>query len=224
LVGSVEPSHPLIHHYYHVYADGEWTWPVSEHMEACDRSGLLEAAGCVNVGLVGQPDARDRVRSWLVAQNVTFRVVSEQDTGWEQVTQARLHADSFTVDGCVLYAHTKGAANPHVPVNHPWRRTMCYYNVTRWRESVAALREGYDVSGVYWLRMPQAPEHADHNWFFAGTYWWTTMGFLRGLQPPPVNHRWDAEGWIGYEKSAVMRVKDWNPTGMPGNFYEGPLW
>lgn len=225
MVGGVEFAAVNVFHFYHVYAAGAWVDPLEEHVQALRGSGLLDRLGVLCVGLVGDPGEREQVRKRLTGLGVEHVVVGEEDVGWEQVTQVPLWEFAQDNDGLVLYAHTKGAANPHVQVNHPWRRTMCYYNVTRWVDCVEALQGGVDAAGVYWLRMPQSPEHADHNWFFAGTYWWSSLGFVRRLQRPPMNHRWDAEGWIGYQQNELsMKVKDFNPVGMPGNFWDGPLW
>lgn len=226
MAGGVEFADVNVHHFYHVYAAGQWEEPVEEHVLALRGSGLLDRLGVLRVGLVGDDAQRKQVRTFLRGRGVDFDVVGEADVGWEQVTQVPLHRFAQSADGLVLYAHTKGAANPHVPVNRPWRRTMCYYNVTRWEDCVTVLAaDEADVCGVYWLRMPQAPEHADHSWFFAGTYWWARLEFLRRLQEPPQRSRWDAEGWIGYQQDEMsMRVKDFNPVGMPSNFWDGPLW
>jgi len=40
-------------HFYHVYADGAWEAPVTEHLHALTVSGLLDSLDDLFVGIVG---------------------------------------------------------------------------------------------------------------------------------------------------------------------------
>lgn len=44
---------------------------------------------------------------------------------------------------------------------------------------------------------PSMTEHHGHKSFYAGTFWWANLEYIRSLQYPGMEHRWRAEGWIG---------------------------
>lgn len=198
-----------IFHYYHIYANGSWFPAVNEHISAAKHSGLLKNLHEMKIGIVGDLEERLIVKDWLLNNGVDYSIIAEEDIGWEQVTLNKLYEDSKSIDGYVLYAHTKGSANRHISSNTPWRRTMCYYNVIHWRNCVKELANN-DICGIYWMEMPEQPEHVDHKWFFAGTYWWANMKYIRELPPLLMNHRWNAEGWIGMSKKQI-KVRDFAP-------------
>ena len=201
-----------IHHYYHVYALGNWQQPLNEHIDAVKMSGLLNAIGHIKIGIIGSEPLRNKVYEFLDLRKTPYEIIAEQDNGWEQMTQTKIYDDSHNNEGVVLYAHTKGAANPHQQDMNEvsaWRRTMCYYNIINWRDCVESLKTN-DVCGVYWMEMPTQPEHFDHKWFFAGTYWWARMDYIRQIPPPSMKNRYNAEGWIGMSPNNI-KVRDFAP-------------
>jgi len=201
-----------IYHYYHIYALGYWMHALMEHIVASRKSGLLDMCETMKVGIVGEENVRTMVYQLLNSQNVNYEIIAEQDHGWEQMTQTQIYNDAQTNDGYALYAHTKGAANPHrqnIEEVNAWRKTMCHYNVEKWNDCVESLKT-HDVCGIYWMEMPTQPEHIDHKWFFAGTYWWARMDYIRQLPPPPMKSRYNAEGWIGMSDNEI-RVRDFAP-------------
>src|ERR1700690_888650 len=128
---------------FHVYADGDWQEPVDEFLRA-----LNDYDQKLHVGIVGALMQRRRVIEYLHAE-MRIDVVALAGRGWEQVTLRALHADlaapKLIQDEFVLYAHTKGAADPSA-FNREWRRSMLGL-VVRDREVVAlAMRPfGHDV-------------------------------------------------------------------------------
>lgn len=202
-----------IRHYYHVYADGAWQEPLAEHMEALQSSGLLDEIQHVNVGIVGSPDNRLAVCVALINLGIPFVIVAEADEGWEQVTLNVIYYDSQILSSAyVLYAHTKGAANPEYPIQAPWRRVLTKWNVTHWRDNVAALDSGAGSSGCIWM----LPENRAHlNWgFYAGNFWWARSDDLARTSPPVCGTRWDAEVWIGSLNAelGLPVATVWNPA------------
>jgi hypothetical protein len=195
-------------HFYHVYADGAWEAPVTEHLHALTVSGLLDALDHVFVGVVGAPKNRA-----LVCEAFPAVVVAEADEGWEQVTLQKLHHYAHNHDAKVFYAHTKGAYQVD-DYRMLWRVAMTYDTVTRWRECVDAL-DFVGVAGPYWLDSAM-PEHSDHKHFFGGNFWWARTNYLRALPPVEVEHRWQAEGWIGLADPSVKIMREGFPSW--GNF------
>ena len=219
MVRSIVITDDLIHHFYHIYADGKWQEPVNEHFYAASKYHLLGALSSLQIGLVGSLANRASVIAYLDQTGLIYDIVDEQNTGWEQVTQNKLWEFSKHHDGLVFYAHTKSAHNPTYP-NIPWRTSMCYYNVVRWRDCVREL-DDHDAVGIHWIQSG-SPEHKNHNGFFGGTYWWSHLSYIRELPLPDQSHRWGAEGWIGTNEHVPeigIKVKDFNP-GPPGNYWE----
>src|SRR6478752_4262558 len=88
------------HHFYHLYADGEWGRPFAEHLNALDRIGVPYRVTC---GVVGTPENRAEAIRYIPDG---WEVV-EFDDGFEHRTLNLI--DERLTDLPVLYAHTKGA-------------------------------------------------------------------------------------------------------------------
>jgi len=80
-----------IHHFYHVYADGGWREPVTEHLQAIKQSGLDEYLNGFHVGIVGSGNNRVQVIEELDKSGLPYSICAEAEDGWEQVTMNRLH-------------------------------------------------------------------------------------------------------------------------------------
>lgn len=186
-------------HFYHVFADGDWERPLLQHVAALNESGLMDELDDMFIGIVGSSENRTAVKK--VAPGF---VVAEADTGWEQVTLEQVHDWSKTNDAYVFYAHTKGAWSQD-ELARQWRISMTYDTVIRWRECVEYLHE-LDAAGPYWLKSHE-PEHQQHEFFFAGNFWWARSDYLARLPKLRYESRFNAEGWIGLgnPKVAVLR-------------------
>jgi len=196
-------------HFYHVYADGDWFPAATEHFEELRVSGLLDELDRVHLGVVGSAENRVKVKRVL-----PYLVAVEADEGWEQVTLARLHQFCQTDDGAVLYAHTKGAWSQS-ELARVWRVSMTHDVVSRWRECVDAL-EAVQAAGAFWLKSFE-PEHAEHESFFAGNFWWARSDYVRTLPPVGVDSRFQAEGWVGLGGPSVRVMRE-------GYSYWGNFW
>jgi hypothetical protein len=195
-------------HFYHVYADGDWLTPATEHFEKLRVSGLLDELDGIYLGVVGSRENRRKVKRAL-----RHHVTVEADEGWEQVTLNKLRDFCQTDDGVVLYAHTKGAWSQS-ELAKVWRVSMTHDVVTRWRECVYAL-EKVQCAGPFWLRSDM-PEHSEHESFFAGNFWWARSDYVRTLEPVGLENRFQAEGWIGLGKPSVKIMREGFPSW--GNF------
>lgn len=191
-------------HFYHIYSNGLWQQPFTEHVTALIESGLLEELDFIGVGIVGADAQRAYVKELLPPK---FHVVAEASTGWEQVTHTPLSED-LEEPSKILYAHTKGAANYH-QLQEPWRKEMTDGTIYHWRECVNLLDQ-YDVVGCRWRRDPWR--------HFSGTFWWATSKYLSTLAPISYAYRDDAEAWIGQSSVGGTHVDidpsqpDLNPT------------
>lgn len=187
-----------LHHYYHIYADGQCETPIREHIRALKESGLYDALRTMAIGVVGSKQKRDEVIHCLNTLDIDFEIAAESDSGWEQETQIPMWEFSKQHDGLVLYAHTKGASNPS-DVNIRWRRSMIYWNVIRWKLAVDKLTD-HDAYGCHWIQplLEGMPEHKQGNFMFAGTFFWLKCEVMRRFPRPALTHRHEAEGFVGY--------------------------
>lgn len=196
-------------HFYHVYADGDWLTPATEHIEELSLSGLLDDLDDLFLGIVGSEENRLRVKREL--PGVT---VAECATGWEQLTLQKIHEFAHTDEGAIFYAHTKGAWS-RSELARQWRVSMTHDTVTRWRECVEALQT-HQTAGPYWLKSPEL-EHQQHQHFFAGNFWWARSDYVRTLEPVGLGDRYQAEGWIGLKNPTAHVMRE-------GYSYWGNFW
>ena len=174
---------------------------------------MLDNLDDLFLGVVGSPENRQKVKRELPGV-----CVAECATGWEQVTLEKVHEFAQNDDGAIFYAHTKGAWS-RSELARQWRVSMTHDTVTRWQECVQALRQ-VEAAGPYWLKSWE-PEHVDHDFFFAGNFWWARSDYVRTLDPVGVENRYQAEGWIGLKKPTVKNMRD--GYSFWGNFWQPHL-
>lgn len=191
----------MVKHFYHVYAAGAWSEPVTEHFKALGEAGLDDMS--LVIGMVGPEDARFRARERITGLCREWKLPepscwAEADHGWEQVTLKLIYDEArySTGDYNVLYMHTKGAANPSDGSSR-WRQSMTRELVGGWRRCTRLLWE-HDVVGCHWVKAPQWPEQVP---FFAGNFWWSKASYLRTLDPPLTETRWQPEVWVSGDGS-----------------------
>lgn len=182
---------PDIHHFFHVFAGGDWERPVAEHLDALERSGLGRGMRSFNVGVVGPPDDRTAVLAVLEGWR-PLDLLAVADDGWEQVTLGAMWWWARHHDGLICYTHTKGAGN-HADINDEWRRDMEHHNVFEWRRIVDAFEAGAQVAGAHWITDPAS----SHAGMFGGNFWWTRAELLRQGCRPGNDYRHRAEEWLG---------------------------
>lgn len=200
----------MIHHFYHIYADGKWKEPVSEHVRAL-KMGLYDNLNTFAIGLVGSAENRHAVIDYLNTEGLGYEVYAEALQGWEQVTQQKMWEFCQDNKGAMLYAHSKGASDPS-DVNIRWRRSMTYWNVIRWKDCVDKLKE-YETVGCHWIYpLLSMPEHTLGNPMYGGTFYWARCELMRTWMKPPLTHRHESEGWIGYKYvEKPWKLWDWTP-------------
>ena len=191
-------------HFYHVYADGNWRDPASEHVQALQQSGLGERITNLYIGYVGH-EHNVEVAERFLSENLNNPItIARSLSGWEQETMR--HIPEYLTDGPVLYAHTKGASN-NTRICPPWRRSMTKECIINWHECLRLL-DVYDTVGCHWL------QSEDGKWFFGGTFWWANTEYLKTLPPVGEENRFMAEHWIGLNPK--VRQHDLKP-GHPGH-------
>lgn len=201
-------------HFYHIWADGTWEVPFTEHAGAVRASGL---PAVLEAGIVGRPENRERAKEALRSTGIDWTLAAEADAGFEGVTLGALHKAAADDDSPFLYAHVKGALQ-NDEFHARWRRGMTGIVVGRWAECLQAL-ENSDLVGAHWLAAGlqlangfvtiDVPES-----HFGGNFWWGRGTYLRALPVPPAT-QFEAETWVGQNSP---QVTDLSP-GMPGRIY-----
>lgn len=187
-----------LHHFYHVYADGNWAEPVTEHCDALRRFGLFDALDSWHVGFVGSPSNVEAVRATLDTLAPGYDVAAVAESGWEQETLEPLWKWCQANDGAVLYCHTKGASRAD-PIDRPWRRCMTYEVVVNWQRPVQLLEAGAVAAGSHWMTAAESIAGPDYgvSGMFGGNFWWARCESVRVNCPPGRGSRFEAEHWLG---------------------------
>ena len=207
-----------IHHFYHVYADGDWLSKLSDHIRALKTYGLYEKLESFNIGCVGSDTNFNNVVTFLQENNVKCTIVAHSHLGWEQITLNHmwLHAKTHQND-IFLYCHTKGAAN-NSELNEIWRRGMTRKIVVEWEHCVSLLEQGHSTLGCHYF--PHNPDNP--NPFWGGNFWWATGEHINLLKLCGNNVRHEAESWIGtiYTHESYKPASIWNaPIASPTEGY-----
>lgn len=188
-------------HFFHVYCDGAWEEPLTEHVIALQQSGLAESLWVMKVGFVGADRNVNTAEAWL-RERLNFDVVTRSLDGWEQETLRHVPAFARNFDGAILYCHTKGASaalvadEPH-ELNRQWRRSMTYDCVQRWRECHDLL-ETHDVVGAHIIDKEYGGPYP------GGNFWWSRADYINKLPPLSYESRHHAENWIGLNPDADL--------------------
>lgn len=189
-----------LHHFYHIYADGDWMEPVSDHLIALTRRSFDKQLSSLNIGFVGSKENIESVKIFLSDNGIVYNSIAEEESGWEQVTLEYVHKFSKENDGIVIYSHSKGSAHPS-KINTSWRRSMEYYNFVKWERPLNALMDGMYLAGCHWLIV--SPNSEDEAQFYGGTYWWARCDALRLNHPLEYVNRYYAEHWIGQLRTVL---------------------
>jgi len=210
-----------LHHFYHIYCGlnsigqkDAWKESVGIHIDSIKNYGLIDKLKTIHIGLVGPEIDRNEVKIFLNEKGINYTIVDEADRGWEQLTQNKMHEFAQLNNGYVLYGHSKGSYNFNNQ-NRDWCKSMIYFNIVKWQDAVEKLNT-HDAVGCYWFDFsgqvgPGGP-HTGQRWF-AGTFWWSKLELIKGINPPTMLSRWDAEVWIG--KILNINIYDITNSGGP---------
>jgi hypothetical protein len=209
-----------LHHWYHIYADGDWVIPVHEHIRALQVGGLYDQLASFQIGFVGSDDNIANVCNSLEVHGVEWTTVAAVTAGFEQETLDKMWEFSQDHDGFGLYTHTKGASRVD-PIDNPWRQSMEQLCVVEWRTAIGALDcDSKAIVGCHWIKGDPTVERLNEAWLnrelnppgldgvggmFGGNFWWTRLDLLRQNCRPGRESRFAAEHWLG-QLSEVMPI------------------
>lgn len=179
----------MIHHFYHLYADGKWRTPWYEHLSSMMELG--EEHINKTVCIVGSNENCMQARNCIP---LSWNIEMYYD-GYEQRTLDLIFGSGITDDDMVLYAHSKGSANVS-QINDDWRRCMTRHLIDNWRNCLAEMAVGADTVGVHWLTPEEHPKTVTIP-YYGGNFWWARGSHIRKLPPPSHETRYHAEAWLG---------------------------
>lgn len=202
-----------LHHFYHIFASGMWEVPTKEHIKELKNTGLLENLSSIHFGLVGKKEDREIVKEYLSTELENFNICAEVDEGFEQETQDKILEFCQENDGYIYYAHSKNAMTLN-PLHVKWRKSMTFYTLINWRETIDLLDRGFCASGSHYLipenarLMPLPGEVKTIRGAYGGTFWWTKAKYLKNFDPPTRRDRFGAEEWIMSLKEVVEKMDE----------------
>jgi hypothetical protein len=208
----------ILHHFYHVGADGDWEPAAAAHVAAIRAAGL----DCpVTIGVTGYPANTARAATRMAGMWPEAEIACADGPGFEQPTLtlargwARAHRRAM-----ILYAHTKGASSGGW-FNTAWRESMTADVVGRWAYCLDILAGGCDVVAPHWLDpdcFPGMAHATQRNGgsltpYPGGNFWWARAAYLATLPvPDPDGTPWDAERWVGLGRPHAYDLR----PGWPG--------
>lgn len=203
--------------FYHCYLFGgtppdlkPWAFNVvGGQMHRLEKSGLVDAASQIIIGLNGGMESLDVAR--LVTPKKAAIVLHGLESRCENPTVVLMEQwlKENKIEAHIFYFHAKGSSHDpdseYGKFDGGWRECMMQHCVDNWRQCVADLKQ-FEACGCHWMEN-QASDRSQH--YFAGTFFWARASFLRTLPSimlrdrikmsglGHLDSRYEAEVWIG---------------------------
>jgi hypothetical protein len=194
-------TYTKVHHFYHIWADGNWQSPLSEHISALKESEIVSILSSCNFGIVGNQKNREEVKKFLdkhskfdareekflEGKKINYTICNEVDFGFEQETMDKI-LDIDDEDALILYAHTKGSYND-TRFEHEWRQSMTNDLVNHWAECLYHLESHAAVGCHYTTLQENGPICSGavvkkERGLFYGNFWWAHLRYLKAIGKP----------------------------------------
>lgn len=181
----------IIFGWWHVALMGNWQEVVKEQLDLLVKSGLLDTTRLVSVIAVGSPKDKMKLSEIIGNAHTSFFVaIGGLIDKFEFPTLNELHLHSNKIKHYGWYIHTKGVSDPR---GKHWRDYLNHFNIIKWKNALAKLREGYDLCGVKLLQANGA-----HQMHYSGNFWWYDSEYIKKLCSPmdlDTTRRHNAEFW-----------------------------
>jgi len=176
--------------YYHVCAINGYEEVVKEQIADLINSGLYRAAERIVVGVSGE--YREDAIKLFSKYKKFYKFLADDNYEFPTLEELQRLCESDE-KSWVFYIHTKGVSYLDGRGDY-WRQYMMYYNVHKWKDCVAKLRDGHETCGV---KLLEAKSH--HPKHYSGNFWWATSEYIKRL--PKVTElnqqdRFQAEFWV----------------------------
>jgi hypothetical protein len=201
--------------YYHFYipdTPSHWELLLYEQLDCIEGSLLYhhcEVEICVSSNQENYNKLQEMIKSYSFLKSSWFDTDIEKNKNhYEGTTLLKLYDECSSYDN-VGYIHSKGITNLTKYTNK-WRKALEYAIIEKYQDNLNALENGYDVSGIFWLK---------GNIHFSGNFWWAKSSYIKTL-PRPVLQEWNTynpeygfwktalryEGWIGLKNPKVNEI------------------
>jgi hypothetical protein len=203
--------------FYHVYQYGGWKNIFAEQINRLQRSGLLDAADYVHIGITGPIP-------FSIKTNKNINVVRNRETTSEIPTLKALHKFCLENDDYnVLYFHATGVTwtnpNNQDEIQHYtakslpfsvrqinenktcWRNYLEHFIIDNWKECNTILSM-YDCVGTEWANRVILDNKFMYLPHYAGNFWWASSDYIKKLDLDFIEKDsklkyWMCEFWIG---------------------------
>lgn len=180
--------------FWHICMTNNYFEIISEQLELLVKSELYENSSYIYVGCLGSKEDFDKV-SELFSKHSKIRLEFNGDQSqfeFPTLLHFKKVSDSEP-EFFGFYFHTKGVSYPGNEGGKHWRDYMNYYCITKWKDNLGKLMEGYNTCGVKLLNNNSFPMH------YSGNFWWVNSSYAKTLRPIEVlnkKDRFQAEMWV----------------------------
>jgi hypothetical protein len=208
---------------------------MSEQLTRVSESGLLDAAETVFMCTNGNENnflpAQDALREF---RNIKFWHTSNRTDQyeWPTLDMLKRNCDATDEDFAVCYFHLKGLIRLGDQRVVDWRNFMEYWNIDRWEDCYAKIKDGYDLVGTNIIEQPWLHSSGNFWWSHANyikkleklanpdQYPWGTASKYTGAILDGGNFRYDHEAWIGSSQPAFYEIARSPGKDTPGWHFE----
>lgn len=178
--------------FWHICTINDYYEIIKEQLELITESGLYDSADAIFVGVTGSEI--DVVKTLFNEfRKIKILSYSENLEEFEFLTLRLLREKSRTEKPFYgFYFHTKGVSYPGNEGGKHWRDYMNYYILTKWKDNIEKLKEGFETCGVK-LIVDGWPIH------YSGNFFWFDSNYTKHLASiDKLNNkdRYSAEMWV----------------------------
>lgn len=176
--------------FFHICAINHYYEIISEQLKLLVDSKLYDKSEAIFVGVLGEIEKVEA----LFKDYPKIKILSHSTDlkKYEFLTLKLLREKSRTETFYGYYFHTKGVSYPDNIGGDHWRDYMNYYLLTKWRDNVDKLNEGFDTCGVKYIDKG-FPAH------YSGNFFWFKSEYaknLAALYRVNTKDRYAAEMWL----------------------------
>lgn len=196
-------SNGNINIYYHVCTLNDGLLIAAQQLHLMSITGLLYKAKSVNIGLkYDTEEKRDEFIHLLTGYNLSnnikiifseIHIISDPNNQYELKTALffKEYADSIDENEYILYLHTKGISHykRDTEINtRLWRQFMEYFMITKWKDCVIKLNDGFETCGTFGSDMKHMNVERninnvenENNIYYPGTFYWINTSLLKRI-------------------------------------------
>ena len=212
--------------FWHICLIGNWKQVVDEQLNELLQYGLIEACQSIQIGVLGPEDQLNLLLGKIKKHSkLSVKFYHRDITQYEFPTLFLLKEECHVNEFFGFYFHTKGVSYNGHPGGTHWRQYMSYYNLEKWRDCIARLKQGYNLCGVKLMVRPPEKEATPGHWptHYSGNFFHFRSEYIETCpEISTVNHknRFESEFWVCSGKninpiSLCDKMIDYN---VKGNF------